>query len=83
MPQERWNTDWIREQRVGIVLGSFTQVRAGVEELLQDLPRLQGRVSQLRNEALFEVAGLLARLLRRAAASTPIHPWPDRNLTGV
>jgi UDP-N-acetylglucosamine:LPS N-acetylglucosamine transferase len=83
MPQERWNTDWIREQQVGIVLGAFTQIRAGVQQLLQDLPRLRGQVAQLRNEALFEVAGLLPRLLGPAAAGTPIDLSSGRNLTLV
>jgi hypothetical protein len=83
MPQERWNTDWIREQQVGIVLGAFTQIRAGVQQLLHDLPRLRGQVAQLRNEALFEVAGLLPRLLGAAAAGTPIDLSSSRNLTSV
>ena len=59
MPQERWNTDWVRQQQLGVVMGAFTSVRAGVLELLQDLPRWQAAVGRLRNGALFEVADLL------------------------
>ena len=29
LPQERYNTDWVREQGVGLVLDSFAGVRAG------------------------------------------------------
>ncbi|MEN9417788.1 MAG: hypothetical protein RI988_1408 [Pseudomonadota bacterium] len=79
MPQERWNTDWIREQELGIVLSAFTQVRDGVQRLLHDLPRLQGQVRRQRNEALFEVAALLARLLeRREEGAAPPQPDPRR-----
>jgi hypothetical protein len=59
MPQERWNTEWVREQGLGLVLGGFTEVRAGVQDLLAELPRWRASVAQFRNQALFEVAALL------------------------
>lgn len=64
MPQERWNTDWIREQQVGVVLKAFTQVRTGVETILADLPAWRKRVARIDNRALFEVPRILEGILR-------------------
>jgi 1,2-diacylglycerol 3-beta-galactosyltransferase len=63
MPQERWNTQWVREQGLGVVLPAFTQVRSGVETILADLPRWRQRVARIDNQALFEVPRILQRLL--------------------
>ena len=38
MPQERWNTDWVRQNGVGAVHKSFRTVGVAVSELLQRLP---------------------------------------------
>jgi len=66
MPQERWNTEWIRQAQLGVVLPSFTQVRAGVDALLADLPLWRARVAQVRNRALLEVPGILQQALAEA-----------------
>lgn len=63
MPQERWNTQWVLEEGLGIVLPAFTQIHAGVDALLSDLPRWRGRVARLNNQAIFEVPQILQRLL--------------------
>jgi 1,2-diacylglycerol 3-beta-galactosyltransferase len=63
MPQERWNTEWIRQQQVGVVLSAFSQVRTGVEAILTDLPRWRARVAQTDNRALSEVPGILQQVL--------------------
>jgi 1,2-diacylglycerol 3-beta-galactosyltransferase len=59
MPQERWNTDWLREQSLGLVLPSLAQLRTGVEALLQRLPEWRASVRRLDNRALFEVPEIL------------------------
>jgi UDP-N-acetylglucosamine:LPS N-acetylglucosamine transferase len=59
MPQERYNTDWVRERGVGLVLKGFDQVRQGVAELLARLPELRARVARLDNRAVFEVPEIL------------------------
>jgi UDP-N-acetylglucosamine:LPS N-acetylglucosamine transferase len=63
MPQERWNTEWIRQQQVGVVLSAFSKVRAGVEAILTDLTCWRARVAQIDNRALSEVPGILQRVL--------------------
>lgn len=79
MPQERWNTEWVRQQGLGVVLRRFADVRDGVNALLHDLPAFQARVRQVHNQAVFEVPRVLQRVLdtqggRPAPAgwSTPI-----------
>lgn len=64
MPQERYNTDWVREQGVGLVLDSFARLPAAVTELRRQLPWLTERVRRLDNRALFEIPQILAGILR-------------------
>ncbi|MBC7938816.1 MAG: galactosyldiacylglycerol synthase [Chitinophagaceae bacterium] len=81
MPQERWNTDWVREQGLGVVQRSFRAVRAAVADTVQRLPELQQQVRSVQNRAVFEVPDIVARLLdsppspdaaqRGAAATSP------------
>jgi hypothetical protein len=63
MPQERWNTVWIEQQGVGIVLRRFADVRDAVTQLLDRLPDYQARVQAVHNAAVFQVPGLIAARL--------------------
>ena len=63
MPQERWNTDWILERGVGLVLPSMNKIDVAVQEVLLRFDELRVNVSQLRNQALFEVPRLLEQIL--------------------
>jgi len=63
MPQERYNTTWIRERRAGVVLDSFRAVRDGVERVIADLPALRSRVAAIENRAIFEIPEILAGIL--------------------
>lgn len=81
MPQERWNTDWVQQQGLGVVRRSFRQVHAAVAGLTAELPKLRARVRQVHNRAVFEVPDILAQILtagpadpvrlRTPAAATP------------
>jgi 1,2-diacylglycerol 3-beta-galactosyltransferase len=68
MPQERYNTDWVRANRIGIVLGSYGAVAPAVEQLLGNLPELRANARALDNRAVFEVPEILAGVLH--------HAWP-------
>jgi UDP-N-acetylglucosamine:LPS N-acetylglucosamine transferase len=63
MPQERYNTDWVLENTAGIVLNSFVDVRAGVDELTRRLPEFRAHIARIRNRAVFEIPEILDRLL--------------------
>jgi 1,2-diacylglycerol 3-beta-galactosyltransferase len=64
MPQERWNTDWVRSNGLGVVRRSFRDVAGAVRELLDDLPRSRARVQAVRNRAVFEVPQILQDIVR-------------------
>ena len=63
MPQERWNTEWVKEHGVGVVHRSFRTVRAAVDEIVAELPRLRANVHRVENTALFDVPQVLERIL--------------------
>jgi UDP-N-acetylglucosamine:LPS N-acetylglucosamine transferase len=67
MPQERYNTEWVLENGVGLVLKSMNQLRAAVVEMVEQLPELKLRASRLDNRALFELPEILADQLHEAA----------------
>ena len=82
MPQERWNTEWVREHGLGRVERSFAQVDEAVATLLADLPAYRARVAAVPNQAVFEVPRVLQRILDGgalpvvSAATAPGAPVP-------
>ncbi|HEU0123910.1 MAG TPA: glycosyltransferase [Bryobacteraceae bacterium] len=65
LPQERFNADWVTEQKVGESLSSFDAVVPALERMLAPgrLRELQANARAIENRAVFEVADLLATLL--------------------
>ena len=65
MPQERYNTDWVAENRLGIVLHSFGEIASGVDRLLQNetFTQLQANARAYSNRAIFEVPSILDHVL--------------------
>jgi UDP-N-acetylglucosamine:LPS N-acetylglucosamine transferase len=65
LPQERYNTEWVLEQGVGLVLGSFRQIAPAVEKLLE--PRayaeMRAATGKIENRAVMEIPEILARIL--------------------
>lgn len=77
MPQERYNTDWVRELGVGRVIKRFAGIRSAVQALQADLPALRANVRRLDNRAVFEVPQVLAGLM----APRPAVPSPECRAT--
>jgi len=65
LPQERFNTDWIRQNELGVVLKSFRDIRAGLTQLLEpaNFERYRKNAASVNNRAVFEVPEILAQLL--------------------
>jgi 1,2-diacylglycerol 3-beta-galactosyltransferase len=65
LPQERFNAQWVIENRVGIVLKSFKNVAEGVKQMLNpaNLEQFRRNVAALDNQAIFEIPEILATLL--------------------
>jgi 1,2-diacylglycerol 3-beta-galactosyltransferase len=68
MPQERWNTQWVQQQGLGLVLRSFRELRGAVATLTARLPEFQAAVARIDNRALFEVPEILDRILGQQRA---------------
>ncbi len=68
LPQERYNTEWVMEKRVGIVLRNFRKIVPGVRQLLEPaaLAEFRHNVAALENLAIFEVPEIFAKLLGEA-----------------
>jgi hypothetical protein len=65
LPQERYNTQWVKEKRVGIVLENFKHVVEGVRQMLDPatLAEFRKNVAAQNNRAIFEIPEILAKLL--------------------
>ena len=66
LPQERYNTEWIREKQVGVVLPSFRTIDEGLRELLDaaNFSRFRANAAAITNRAVFEIPEILASLIR-------------------
>ena len=65
MPQERYNTEWIREKGVGLVVKSFKRIVPAVEELLlpDNFTRFRAAAANQNNQAIFEIPEILGRII--------------------
>jgi 1,2-diacylglycerol 3-beta-galactosyltransferase len=65
LPQERYNTEWVKEKKVGIVLRNFREIVDGVRQLLQagKLAEVRANVAALDNRAIFEIPEIFRKLL--------------------
>ncbi len=64
MPQERYNAQWVREQGVGIVVSSLSQLPAAALRMIEGLNEFHAATARIDNRAVFEVPELLANLLQ-------------------
>ena len=71
LPQERYNTEWVKEKNVGIVLNDFDQIVDGVERMLRPgrLAEFQKNVKALNNRAVFEIPEIFAKLLEEETSA--------------
>jgi 1,2-diacylglycerol 3-beta-galactosyltransferase len=67
LPQERYNAQWVTDNKMGIVLKSFRQINDGVERLLEPatFAELSANASAYKNNALFEIPEFLEEILSR------------------
>jgi len=65
LPQERYNADWIREHRVGLVLESFRDIAPAVHRLIRDLEWFRANVAKIENRAVYEIPEILEGVLRK------------------
>ncbi len=97
LPQERFNTDWVRKHGVGVVVSTFAEIREAVAELRLRRPEMLINVGRLQNRAVFEVMDILESVLARPlpqalrmdyfpaalAAATPPHRSSRRRAAAI
>lgn len=71
LPQERYNTQWVREHEVGLVLPSFVRIDTAVAQLVRELPRYRAATRRLDNRAVFELPAILERIVAQADLPAP------------
>jgi 1,2-diacylglycerol 3-beta-galactosyltransferase len=64
MPQERYNAEWVQENRAGLVLESYKAVPGAVQHLVDHLGAYRTQVRGFRNRAVFEIPEILDSILR-------------------
>ena len=67
MPQERYNTEWVEENAVGVVLDSFKAIRTGVAQVADHIDLYRAGVKRIHNRAVFEIPEILERILAAPA----------------
>lgn len=65
--QERFNTEWVKEKGVGIVLRNFSEIREGVARMERELSQFQANVGRVHNRAVFEIPDMLEQILTEVA----------------
>lgn len=77
MPQERYNTDWVSENKLGVVARSMRNIRPAVLEVIARLDELKANVDRIDNRAVFEVPDILAGILENSGtAAAPLIAMP-------
>jgi UDP-N-acetylglucosamine:LPS N-acetylglucosamine transferase len=92
MPQERYNTEWVQEHGVGMVLDSFKAVRDGVRTLTTRIDEHRACVARVQNRAIFEIPGILDAILRLSGGASdrrrfhptfPVRPAPASDRVSI
>ena len=79
MPQERYNTEWVRENELGVIGRSMRRLKEPVRELLTHLPEFSANVARMpQNRAVFEVPAILERIIASASRAA-VRPQETRN----
>jgi 1,2-diacylglycerol 3-beta-galactosyltransferase len=77
LAHERYNADWVEEEGLGIVVRGMSEIPSAVARLVEpdSYAGFQARVAEKKNYAVYEIPGLLDRILCEASRSAePIFP---------
>lgn len=67
LPQERYNTDWVAENGLGLVIKSFTDIAPTVAHLIEGsrLTELRANAARLNNRAVYEIPEILMGIMAK------------------
>jgi UDP-N-acetylglucosamine:LPS N-acetylglucosamine transferase len=73
LPQERYNTEWVAEKQVGLVLRNFSTIAEATAEFLEpaNYARFQCNAQSIHNRALFEIPVIFQKILQQTAGDSP------------
>ena len=76
LPQERYNAEWIRENKIGEVVKNFRHIVPAVENMLRPgcLANYRANAAAIKNRAAFEIPEILETILRCAPLQSPSPP---------
>ena len=76
LPQEVYNTEWVEENQVGVVLRSFRHIAEGIGTLLaESFERFRANAAAIQIRAVFEIPAILDRILQEQnQRARSIHP---------
>jgi UDP-N-acetylglucosamine:LPS N-acetylglucosamine transferase len=79
LPQERYNTEWVRENEVGLVVPSFSAIAEAVARLLQpeNFARFRSHAAAMNTRALFEIPEMLEQILSLHQAPSEPRGQPE------
>jgi 1,2-diacylglycerol 3-beta-galactosyltransferase len=65
MPQERYNTRWVEEHELGVVIKSYTRISQAVRFLLEEgrLEKFRHNARQFKNNAVYEIPELFEQIM--------------------
>ncbi|QIL73639.1 galactosyldiacylglycerol synthase [Diaphorobacter sp. HDW4B] len=63
MPQERYCTDWVRDNKLGLVLPSYKRIDLAVDKLLRQLDQHKRATLRVQSKAAEQVPQVLAQIL--------------------
>jgi glycosyl transferase family 28 len=71
LPQERYNTQWVLENEVGIVLHHFREIENAVKKIIEPatLARYRANAAAMHNQAVFEIPGMMDQILERMSSA--------------
>ena len=67
LPQERYNTEWVEEHEVGVVLKNFRSIAEAAGKLTEParLRQHQANAAAIQNRAVYEIPEILSQILAR------------------
>jgi 1,2-diacylglycerol 3-beta-galactosyltransferase len=82
MLQERYNTEWILQNHLGVVLRSFTEIAKAIELMLdqRQIARFRERINALNNRAVFEIPEVLDALIKQVSHQSEPYAIPNSSL---
>ncbi len=79
-PHAQRHANWLRDERLGLILSGISELRGGYQAMMKELPAFAARVRNLDNHAVYAVVDAMAQHGVRMSPIAP--PWCHPALRG-